>query len=107
MTEQRTLSPSEDFEDAVVGDLMSPALGVFQPDMTVADTVEELRELTREAIVTYCYVTGDDGRLEGLVVMRDMLLATPDTQLDALMIRDPFAFSEGTSLEEALASCSQ
>jgi magnesium transporter len=34
--------------------------------------------------------------------MRDMLLATPDTQLDALMIRDPFAFREGTSLEEAL-----
>jgi magnesium transporter len=102
MTEQRTLSPSEDFEDAVVGDLMSPALGVFHPDMSVADTVEELRELTREAIITYCYVTDEDGLLQGLVVMRDMLLATPETTLGALMLKDPFAFREGTSLEEAL-----
>ena len=54
---------------------MSPALGVFRPEMTVAETVEELRELTRSAIITYCYVTDEDGQLVGVVVMRDMLLA--------------------------------
>ena len=42
---------------------MSPPLGVFRPDMTVAETVEELRELTRAAMITYCYVTDEDGRL--------------------------------------------
>ena len=104
MTEQpaKALSPDEDLENATVADLMSPALGVFRPEMTVAETVEELRELTRSAIITYCYVTDEEGKLVGVVVMRDMLLAEPETRLDALMIRDVFAFDEDLELEEAL-----
>ncbi len=103
MTEQplKNLTDSED-EDAKVADLMSPALGVFNPDMTVADTVEELRELTRSAMITYCYVTDDDGKLVGVVVMRDMLLATPDTRLDTIMLNEPFYFTEDMELDEAL-----
>ncbi len=103
MTEQprKDLAESEK-EDAKVADLMSPALGVFRPEMTVAETVEELRELTRSAVITYCYVTEEDGRLVGVVVMRDMLLATPETRLDAIMIRDVYAFTEEMELDEAL-----
>ena len=103
MTEQplRDLHDSED-EDAKVADLMSPALGVFRPEMTVAETVEELRELTRSAMITYCYVTEEDGRLVGVVVMRDMLLATPDTHLDAIMLTEPYFFEEEMSLDDAL-----
>ena len=103
MTEQplKNLTDSED-EDAKVADLMSPALGVFNPDMTVAETVEELRELTRSAMITYCYVTDDDGKLVGVVVMRDMLLATPDTRLDAIMLTEPYYFTEEMELDEAL-----
>ena len=90
MTNQplRDLTDSEN-EDARVADLMSPPLGVFRPDMTVAETVEQMRELTRSAMITYCYVTDEDGRLVGLVVMRDMLLATPETRLDEIMLNEP------------------
>lgn len=103
MTEQplRDLHDSED-EDAKVADLMSPALGVFRPAMTVAETVEQLRELTRSATITYCYVTEDDGKLVGVVVMRDMLLATPQTRLDEIMLKDVYAFTEDMELDEAL-----
>ena len=53
MTEQpaKALTAGET-EPTKVADLMSPALGVFRPEMTVAETVEELRELTRSAIIT-------------------------------------------------------
>jgi magnesium transporter len=103
MTEQpmRDLHDSED-EDAKVADLMSPALAVYRPEMTVAETVEELRELTRSAMITYCYVTEAGGRLVGVVVMRDMLLATPDTRLDAIMLKEPYYFDESMELDEAL-----
>ena len=30
--------------------------------MTVAEAVEQLRELTRAALITYCYVTDAEGR---------------------------------------------
>jgi magnesium transporter len=104
MTDQpsKALAADKNNSDAKVGDLMAPALGVFRPDMTVAQTVEELRELTREAIITYCYVTGEGGKLVGVVVMRDMLLATPETRLDALMLTDIFCFRVDMKLEEAL-----
>ena len=103
MTEQpvRDLHDSEN-EHATVADLMSPALGVFRREMTVAETVEELRELTRSATITYCYVTEEDGRLVGVVVMRDMLLATPQTRLDEIMLKDVYAFTEDMELDEAL-----
>ena len=103
MTNQplRDLTDSET-KDARVADLMSPPLGVFRPEMTVAETVEELRELTRSAMITYCYVTGEEGRLVGVVVMRDMLLATPDTRLDSIMLKDPYYFEQDMELDEAL-----
>jgi magnesium transporter len=38
-----------------------------------------LREQTKTAFITYCYITDDAGRLTGLVVMREMLLGQPRT----------------------------
>jgi magnesium transporter len=70
--------------------------------MSVAATIEQLREMTRFAVVTYCYVTDDVGRLEGLVVMRDMLLASPTATLGELMQRGVFALSETMTLSDAL-----
>jgi magnesium transporter len=85
-----------------VRDLMAPPIGVFSRDMTVADTIEQIRKISETALVTYCYVTDADGRLEGLVVMRDMLLATPDTTLGDIMLTDVFSLGESTKLADAL-----
>lgn len=89
-------------QPATAGELMKPPVGVFAPHMTVAETVEQLREKTRAAFITYCYVTDEGGKLVGLVVMRDMLLATPETRLEEIMLRDVFAFPETMPLKDAL-----
>jgi magnesium transporter len=85
-----------------VGELMSPPVGVFRRDLTVAETIEKLREMTREAFITYGYVTDEAGKLEGVVVMRDLLLAPPERKLEELMIRDVFTLAEGMPLADAL-----
>jgi len=85
-----------------VRDLMSPPIGVFDREMTVAETVEQLRKMTETAVVTYCYVTDAEGRLDGLVVMRDMLLATPETKLGDLMLTGVFSLGESLKLSDAL-----
>jgi magnesium transporter len=87
-----------------VGELMSPPVGVFKGSDTVAETVEQLRELTRQAFITYGYITDDAGRLDGLVVMRDLLLASPETKLEQLMLRNPFALRDTMALPDALKS---
>ena len=103
MTDQTPiLSATPLTKAASAGDLMSPPIGVFRRDMTVADTVEALRELTQAAVVTYCYVTDAQGKLEGVVVMRDMLLATPETKLGEIMLTDVFSLPEKLPLADAL-----
>jgi len=87
---------------ATVGELMSPAIGVFRREQTVAETIEQLRELTRAAFITYCYVTDEGGRLEGVVVMRDMLLCPPQTTLADIMLTDVFALRDDMALGDAL-----
>ncbi len=87
---------------ATAGDLMSPPIGVFTGQMTVAETVEALRALTQAAVITYCYVTDAAGKLEGVVVMRDMLLAAPETRLEEIMLTDIFSLPEKMPLGDAL-----
>lgn len=102
MTEQPTEPLAPDPNATFVRDMMSPPIGVFGRDMTVADTVEQIRKMSETAIVTYCYVTDEDGKLEGLVVMRDMLLATPETKLGDIMLTDVFSLGESMKLSDAL-----
>jgi len=104
MTEQPrpALSIESAAKATVVADLMSPPVGLFRADMTVAETVEQLRDLTREAFITYGYVTDEAGKLEGVLVMRDLLLADPETRLESIMLRDPFALGVTMPLADAL-----
>jgi magnesium transporter len=85
-----------------IGRLMAKPLAVFPPEMTVARAVEELRALVKHAFVTYLYVADAEGRLRGVVVMREMLLAEPGDRLDAIMLRDPFALRPDAAQMDAM-----
>ena len=85
-----------------VADLMTPAVGVFSPTATVAHATEALREATRSAFITYLYVVDPNQHLMGLVVMREMLLADPETKLSEIMIKNPFTLQRVMPLRAAL-----
>ena len=85
-----------------IGRLMDPPVGLFHGDMTVAQAIEELRTLVRGTMVTYGYVVNAAGQLQGVLVMRDLLLAAPDQRLDSLMIANPFRLQPRMSLLEAM-----
>jgi magnesium transporter len=104
MTEQQAqLSAENASNPQVVGDLMSPALALFPPETTIAEATEAVRALTAEGkTITYLYVVDGEGKLLGVVVMREMLLATPETPLGDIMLKDPFWFPTDCKLEDAL-----
>ena len=85
-----------------VGDLMTPAVGIFAPSVTVSEATEALREATRSAFITYLYIVDPNQKLLGLVVMREMLLAKPDTKLSEIMIKSPFTLQRDMQLRDAL-----
>ncbi len=88
-------------EDSI-GWLMEPPVAVFRPQMTVRETVEALRKLTKRAFITYGYVTDAENRLLGGLVFRDLMLAAPEQHLAEVMFTDVFSLSPAMALTEAM-----
>jgi magnesium transporter len=99
---RRQWAPNQLWPEGSVGRLMDPPAAVFRPHLTVGETIERLRALVRSTFVTYGFVTDDDTRLLGVVVMRELLFAEKDTTLDAIMIHDPFYLRADTQLMDAM-----
>jgi magnesium transporter len=76
--------------ERTIGRLMQPPLAVFRPQTTVAQATEQIRQLARKAIITYGFVTDEQEKLLGVVVMRDMLLARSSQRLKEIMLSNPF-----------------
>ncbi len=90
------------FEPHTIGRLMEPAYVVLKEAMTVEEAIGTLRELMKTALITYGYVTDKEGRLQGLITMRDLLFADRTARLADLMLRDVFAFRPATPVPEAM-----
>ncbi len=90
------------FPKETVGHMMELPEGVFSADTTVADAVEQLREIVKRAFITYAYITDDEGRLLGLTVMREMLLAQSEQTLGEIMLRNPYYLRPEMPLAEAM-----
>ena len=98
----RQWSRNEKFPEDSVGWLMEPPAAVFRPTMTVHETIEALRKLTKKAFITYGYVTDESDKLLGILVMRDLMLARPDQKLSEIMLASIFALKPEMELTEAM-----
>ncbi len=92
---------NQGYEEDSIGRLMDASVAVFGPELTVAATIDRLREIVKTHFVTYSFVTMGD-RLVGVVTMRDLLLSSPAALLGDVMIRDPFHLSPETPLRVAM-----
>ncbi|HYM37912.1 MAG TPA: magnesium transporter [Nitrospiraceae bacterium] len=89
---------------STVGRLMEKPVGQFTPEVTVKQAIEQLRKMVKEAFITYGYVTDTQGRLQGVLVMRDLLLASPSQRVSEIMLRDPFSLAPRMSVQDAVRS---
>ena len=88
-------------EDSV-GWLLEPPVAVFRPSMTVGETIAALRKLTLKASITYGYVTDEENRLLGVLVMRDLMLSEPEKPITEVMYSNIFTLSPVMPLTEAM-----
>lgn len=93
---------NEQFPEDSVGWLMESPAAVFRPTMTVQDTIEALRKITKRAFITYGYVTDASNKLLGILVMRDLMLAEPGRLLSEVMYTDVFTLRPEMELTEAM-----
>ena len=90
------------YPKGAIGQMMEPPLSVFSPEMTVGEAVEALRPVVRAAFVTYVYVVDSEGKLAGLVTMRDLLFNDRKARLADVMLANPFSLSPELELAEAM-----
>jgi magnesium transporter len=83
---QELLSYPED----TAGGIMTTEFVAVPEHLTAAETIDRLRELEPDAeTIYYVYVTDDDGKLVGVLSLRDLIVAPPSRTISEVMIREP------------------
>jgi len=85
-----------------VGAYMKLANVVFPPRQTVAETIEQIRNIPKEKVFTYGYVIDPQNKLLGVIVIRELLLAGQDDELQQFMLTDPFILTPDLSASDAI-----
>ena len=87
-----------------VGQMMEPPIGVFAPQQTIGEVIDELREMVKNAFITYGFVVDESGHLIGVITMRDLLFTSHSTRLEEVMLKNVFALKADTPLLDAMKS---
>jgi CBS domain-containing protein/sporulation protein YlmC with PRC-barrel domain len=73
-------------EEDTAGGLMTNVFIAYPPGMTVREAIEKFRQDAQEIeTVYYLYLVDEAERLVGVVSLRELLLASPDTNLSEIM----------------------
>jgi magnesium transporter len=90
-----------EYEDDTAGSIMSPEFVALRSGATVANALTRLRRLAlvgRE--VNYVYVVDEARVLQGVLLMRDLVLNLPRTPLAQVMVTDVLRVYLGDPLDE-------
>lgn len=91
------------YRDDTAGGIMLTEFLSFPEHYAVAEVLKDLRE-NREKYsdygVQYAYITSSSGTLRGVLKMRDVLLATPESEVGTLMVDNPLRAGLETSLDD-------
>lgn len=101
--EAATARRLSEYDDFVAGGLMVSEFLLYELDDTVAEVLADIdakADQYRDYEVQYAYVCDRQGVLQGVLRMRDLLLAQRRQRVESLMIADPLSVADDTPLEE-------
>lgn len=93
---------SERFPEGSVGRLLEAPSAVFSAATRVDSAIAALREIVKQRMVTYVFVTASDGTLEGVVAFRELVFADASQSLADIMLRQPFTLRPNMLLVDAM-----
>lgn len=85
-----------------VGRIMQPPVGAIPAGSTAAEAIRRLREQHATQLITYLYAVDENGRLAGVIVLRDLFLARPEQGVREFMITPPFFLTPELSILDAM-----
>ncbi len=89
------------YDEDSAGGLMTTEFIAVEERLTAGGAIDRLRELEPDAeTIYYVYVLDDDGRLTGVISLRDLIVARPETPVPDVMIREPKAVNINADQDE-------
>jgi magnesium transporter len=92
------------FPEDSAGGIMTTEVVAFPGDITAQVAIERLRELKPDPEQAYyLYVVNGEGKLEGVISLRDLVVADPQSALSSLMDPHVLAVDAGANKEDVAA----
>jgi magnesium transporter len=89
------------YDEETAGGIMTTEFVAVPASLTAAQTIDRLRELEPTAeTIYYVYVTDQEDRLVGVLSLRDLIVAKPNTRISTFMFDEPVAVGTDASQEE-------
>jgi len=89
------------YAEDTAGGIMTTEFVAVPASLTAAQTIDRLRELEPTAeTIYYVYVTDAEDRLVGVLSLRDLIVAKPNTVISTFMFDEPVAVHTDASQEE-------
>lgn len=82
------------------GGMMSREFTALPKELAVGEAIKKIRSLGRQNPLSYVYVTDEENRLEGVLAMRDIVLAHPETSIESIMLRQVVSVPTSMDREE-------
>jgi CBS domain-containing protein len=80
------------YPEDTAGGMMTTEFVAVPAELSAAATIDRLRELEPDAeTIYYVYVVDPEGRLVGVLSLRDLIVAPPSTPIGEVMIDEPVA----------------
>jgi magnesium transporter len=91
-----------EYPEGSVGRIMTASYLAFNQNLRAEEVIEKIRALAKRRYpVSYAYVVDDDNGLQGVLNMRDLMLASPDQRLEAIILPNIFSIHAFTDVQEA------
>jgi magnesium transporter len=87
-------------EEETAGSLMTTQLLALNDDITVAESIESIRQYPRKDSFFYVYTTDAEGHLSGVLSLRNLILSDPAAQLRDVMVQSVVRVQIDASPEE-------
>ncbi len=75
-------------DEDTAGSLMTTEFLALQEELTVVEAINAIREYPRKDSFFYVYTIDAENHLVGVLSLRNLILASPDLQLESIMVRN-------------------
>ena len=91
------------YEDETVGSVMTKEFISLGLNVTVGETIDILKELEPdEEVMYYIYVTDEEERVKGIVILRDLIFANEDVLLKDIMEDNISTVNHSAPIQKAI-----